>query len=72
MANVQRICDLIGQEDYNIGRIILSVWERNSHLKNKQIGQNIRFLWLEKQKFNCKQILLINKNLFVHNNLLIN
>ena len=36
MANVQRICDLIGQEDYNIGRIILSVWERNSHLKNKQ------------------------------------
>ena len=37
MANVQRICDLIGQEDYNIGRITLSVWERNSHLKNKQI-----------------------------------
>ena len=71
MANVQRICDLIGQEDYNIGRIILSVWERNSHLKNKQIEKNIRFLWLEKQKFNCKQILLINKNLFVHNNLLI-
>ena len=44
IAKVQNICHLIGQEEYNIGRIVLSTSILNFLTKNN----NIRIPWRKK------------------------
>ena len=48
IANMQDICNLIGREEYNVGRIVISVTILHSDQKKKKKLNNIRLSWNKK------------------------